>query len=74
MLNVYDAVFDYPQIRQIPQSNTIIKYKYIFQLQIQIQIHRGAATGGTYPHVPPPTLKSRGTSYVLVPPPLLPHN
>ena len=26
MLNVYDAVFDYPQIRQIPQSNTIIKY------------------------------------------------
>ena len=33
-------------------------------------IHRGAATGedGGICPPPPPTLKSRGTSYVLVPP------
>ena len=36
---------------------------------------RGAATGeGTGGGYVPPTLKSRGTSYVLVPLPLLPQN
>ena len=33
-----------------------------------VHIHRGAATEGTGEYVPPPTLKSRVTSYVLVPP------
>ena len=35
--------------------------------------HRGAATGGTGGIPPPPTLKSRVTSYVLVPPPETAH-
>ena len=32
-----------------------------------IPIIRGAATGGTGDMSPPPTLKSRGTSYLLIP-------
>ena len=38
-----------------------------------LHIYRGAATGGGDVEDMSPTLKSRRTSYVLVPPPLLQH-
>ena len=50
-------------------SNIILKH-FLFKYKQKIHHNRGAATGwGDVGICPPPTLKYRGTSYVLVPPP-----